>query len=203
MTESRRLGAAECCIFLAYTLPETAMERGYEPWLRAVDNPFFNAIPGIHHYANWKLAPAPEGLGWTHYDFLALQSEADLERVWFNPDLDAFRSGWIAKWGYATAKPTPVVAHGYVMRRLRDAGAAPAKVGRISGGTGAAPGAADLEWRVERVLHKHYALGKIERWQRPVSEGNPLGLDWIAFDYGEGPLRTAPLSARAEEMAAP
>ncbi|MFN6954114.1 MAG: hypothetical protein ACK4PG_04875 [Acetobacteraceae bacterium] len=202
MTDPRRLGDAETCILLVYTLPATAMERGYEPWLRSTDNPFFNAIPGVHHYANWKLAPVPDGLGWSHFDFMALQGESDLERVWFNPDLDAFRSGWIAKWGYATAKPTPVVAHGYLMRRVRDAGAAQQPVGRISGGTGTPPDS-DLAWRVERVLHKHYALGKVERWIWPVAEGNPLGLDWIGFDQGEGPLRAATLAARAELMAAP
>ena len=202
MTDPRRLGDAETCILLVYTLPETAMERGYEPWLRSTDNPFFNAIPGVHHYANWKLAPVPEGLGWSHFDVMALASEGDLERVWFNPDLDAFRSGWIAKWGYATEKPTAVVAHGYLMRRVRESGAPQQPVGRISGGTGAAPDA-DLAWRVERVLHKHYALAKVERWSWPVADGNPLGLDWIGFDQGDGPLRAAPLAARAELMAAP
>jgi hypothetical protein len=202
MPDPRRLGDAETCILLVYTLPETAMERGYEPWLRSTDNPFFNAIPGVHHYANWKLTPAPEGLGWSHFDFMALRHENELERVWFNPGLDAFRSGWIAKWGYATAKPTPVVAHGYVMRRVRTSGAAPQPVGRISGGIGTPPDA-DLAWRVERVLHKHYALGKVARWTWPVAEGNPLGLDWIGFDYGEGALRDAPLAARAEQIAAP
>ncbi|MDW8399869.1 MAG: hypothetical protein RMK90_15055 [Acetobacteraceae bacterium] len=202
MPESRRLGDAEMCILLVYTLPETAMERGYEPWLRSTDNPFFNAIPGVHHYANWKLAPAPSGLGWSHFDLMALQRESDLERVWFNPELDAFRRGWIAKWGYATATPTPVVAHGYVMRRLSDSGAAQQAVGRLSGGVGAPP-EADLAWRVERVLHKHYALGRTKRWCWPAEEGNPLGLAWIGFDYGEGPLRIAPLAARAELLAAP
>jgi hypothetical protein len=202
MPDRPRLGDAETCILLLYTLPATATARGYEPWLRSTDNPFFNAIPGVHHYANWKLAPVPEGLGWSHFDFLALRSEADLEHVWFNPELDAFRSGWIAKWGYATARPTPVIAHGYAMRRVRDAGAAPRPVGRLSGGSGPPP-EADLAWRVERVLHKHYALGRIERWNWPAAEGNPLGLDWIGLDHGEGPLREAPLAARAEQIAAP
>jgi hypothetical protein len=154
MPNRPRLGDAETCILLLYTLPGTAMERGYERWLRSTDNPFFNAIPGVHHYANWKLAPVPEGLGWSHFDVMALQSESDLERVWFNPELDAFRRGWIATWGYATARPTPVIAHGYVMRRVRDAGTAAQPLGRLSGGSGAAP-EADLAWRLERVLHKH------------------------------------------------
>jgi hypothetical protein len=203
MTTPRRLGDAEWCIFIVYTLPDTAEPRGYEPWLREVDNPFFNAIPGVHHYANWKLSPPPPGLGWTHFDFQALGAEEDLERVWFNPDLDRFRSGWIAKWGYATATPTPAIGSAYLMRRTQRSGAAPAATGRLSGGMGEAPKGADLAWAVERVIHKHYALGKVERWQRPASEGNPLGLDWIALDYGPGPLRAAPLSAPATEMAAP
>jgi hypothetical protein len=203
MTSLRRLGDAEWCIFIVYTLPETAEARGYEPWLREVDNPFFNAIPGVHHYANWKLVPPPSGLGWTHCDFQALTSEEELERVWFHPELDRFRSGWIAKWGYATAEPTPAIGSAYLMRRLRDSGAAPSATGRLSGGVGVPPGAADLEWRIERVLHKHYALGPVARWQRPAAEGNPLGLDWIALDYRPQPLRAAPLSAAAEQIAGP
>src|SRR5438477_577884 len=45
-------------VFLTYTLPEDALARGYENWLRDVDNPFFNAIPGVGRYENWRIARA-------------------------------------------------------------------------------------------------------------------------------------------------
>ena len=64
-------------IFIAYTIPPDAEARGYAPWLREVDMPFFNAIPGTRHYANWRLtevqtAPAPV---WDWFDFQGLAAE--------------------------------------------------------------------------------------------------------------------------------
>jgi hypothetical protein len=36
---------------------------------------------------------------------------------------------------------------------------------------------------VTDVLSKHFAGTASTRWKWPVSEGNPLGLDWLAVDY--------------------
>jgi len=179
-------------IFIAYTVPPEAEENGYSDWLRRVDCPFFNDIPGTLHYANWRLTGAPEGtpLAWDYYDFQGLEREEDLQRVWFNPDLDHFRSEWLRLWGYGRGEPPPVLRHSYVMRPV----VAP-KPGRakpflgIAAGQGPVP--ADLEadavFRVEGVLRKHFA-GSGERpadWHRPAAEGNPLGLDWMSLHYAD------------------
>lgn len=51
----RKLENCPLVIFIAYTVPARAEPEGYSDWLRRVDMPFFNAIPGTHHYANWRL----------------------------------------------------------------------------------------------------------------------------------------------------
>lgn len=136
----------------------------YEPWLRAVDNPFFNAIPGIKRYENWKITSGGEGLPFSHFDYLELGGPGDLERVWYNPSLDDFRKGWIAKWGYS--KPNMINAFGYRMERV---GAARAIVGQVmkvglDAGTGE-------EWAVRDAVRKHYAIGPApagESWITPI-----------------------------------
>ena len=45
---------ADTMVFLAYTPRSDNVLRGYEDFLRKVDNPFFNAQPGVAHYSNWK-----------------------------------------------------------------------------------------------------------------------------------------------------
>ena len=53
---ARSLTGCQEVIFIAYCLPGDAEGRGYADWLRRVDMPFFNAIPGVHHYANWRVS---------------------------------------------------------------------------------------------------------------------------------------------------
>lgn len=193
-TLPRTLEHCPLVIFIAYTVPADAEPRGYSDWLVRVDNPFFNAIPGTHHYANWRVGRVLRGGApvWDYFDFQGLCSGADLERVWFNPDLDAFRAEWIRLWGYGEGTPAPVLRHAYLMRRLSPApaaGAAPAGTAmELRAGTGPVPEglAADGLFRVEGVLRKHFATPdkRPDDWLTPAGAGNPLGLDWLALRYG-------------------
>jgi hypothetical protein len=94
---ARLLADCPAVIFIAYTVPAEAVARGYADWLVRVDNPFFNAVPGTHHYANWRVERALGGTApvWDWFDFQGLAAEADLERVWFDPGLDGFRREWL------------------------------------------------------------------------------------------------------------
>ncbi len=199
MTDSKPRLLADCpaVIFIAYTVGEEAVARGYCPWLVETDNPFFNAIPGVHHYANWRVDEVVKGgpLAWAWFDFQGLVSESDLERVWFNPDLDAFRKEWIRLWGYGKQEPPPVLCHAYLIRPTLRASGTPSATARLSGGTGAAPAGADQVFVVTDVLAKHFAGVGTARWKWPAAEGNPLALDWLAVDYS--PV-AAPVPARAE-----
>jgi len=207
---ARRLDGCPLVIFIAYTIGPEAEAKGYADWLRRVDMPFFNAIPGTRHYANWRFTEILEGTppAWDWFDFQGLETEGDLETVWFHPDLDAFRSNWIRLWGYGSETPPPVLRHAYVTRPVGpvrpDGGAAAAT---LSGGCGPLPreGSADLVLRVEGTLHKHFGGRDGSRpWLTPAAEFNPLGLDWIAVGWGAPPpLPGSDFAARTALVAAP
>jgi hypothetical protein len=94
-------------LLLVYTPREDSYARGYDDWLRTVDNPFFNSVPGIRHYTNWKIAsPADCAVPYTHFDLMYLDDAAAKDKVWANPDVMTFAQGWTEKWGrYPRATP--------------------------------------------------------------------------------------------------
>ena len=190
----RTLANCPAVIFIAYTVPGDAETRGYSPWLVEVDNPFFNAIPGTRHYANWRIDRMERGAApvWDYVDFQGLESRADLERVWFNPDLDGFRSEWLRLWGYGARNPDPVLRHSYLMRQVfARPEAVPGPLMDLRGGQGDPPAdlQADIVLVIEGVLKKHFAAPGSPRpadWLADPAAGNPLGLDWLAITYGPG-----------------
>ena len=173
-------------VFLTYTLPADAIARGYEPWLREVDNPFFNAIQGVGRYENWRIArQQTPSLGYTHFDFMFVAGEDALRQAWFDPQLDAFRKGWIGKWGYGAAAPAAVNTFAYLMRRV---GAPAVRRGDrlvLRGGDVALePGDGAREtWVVERAVRKHYAIGPApagESWLVDIDRHPGPGFRWLS-----------------------
>ncbi|MDP2083568.1 MAG: hypothetical protein Q8K20_00090 [Gemmobacter sp.] len=196
---TRTLANCPAMIFIAYTVPGDAEARGYSPWLVSVDNPFFNAIPGTRHYANWRVAQMLKGPMpvWDYLDFQGLASREDLERVWFNPELDAFRAEWLRLWGYGARNPSPVLRHSYLTRRVfARPDHSPGPEITLRGGTGQVPEGldADVVFQVEGVLKKHFGGtgGRPVDWLTPASAGNPLGLDWLAVTYGPAAADAGP-----------
>ena len=185
---ARLLADAPAVLFIVYTPGADAVAQGYEPWLVSVDNPFFNAIPGVHHYANWKfdrtLFGAPPA--YTYFDFQALAAAGDLERVWFNPDLDGFRTEWIRLWGYGAPSLSAAQANAYLMHPAGTPLGTATEFACILAGHGTPPADCDIAWSLTETIRKHYALGKSGApWRVPVAEDNPLGFDWIAVRYGD------------------
>jgi len=183
-------------LFSSYTLPATAVSGGYETWLREVENPFFNAIPGVDRYENWEIVDAkPRALRFTHFDFMILEHEADLERVWFNRDLDEFRKGWVRKWGYGAsgATPPPGSAHGYLARGVAASIDVRGAWCTITGGE--IVDRAEEHWSIVEAIRKHYAIGPApdgEPWHRPVAKDEGPGLrDFsVAFAASESAARS-------------
>lgn len=208
----RRLADCPLVILIVYTVPDDAEARGYAAWLERVDNPFFNARPGVAHYANWRLGAVVRGEapGWDWFDFQGLAREEDLERVWFDRELDAFRAEWIRTWGYGRREPrlAEVLAHAYVMRPVgRPGSTAAAERASFVAGRGTPP-VADTMFRVEAVLAKHFAAApgatRPDGWCRPAVDAAPLGFDWVGLvaDAAAAPA-AANLVAAAERVAAP
>jgi hypothetical protein len=209
---ARALEGCPEVIFIAYCLPADAEGRGYADWLRRIDMPFFNAIPGVHHYANWRLSEVLCGEPpiWDWFDFQGLSAGDQLERVWFNPDLDEFRANWVKLWGYGHADPPPVLRHAYLMRLLSSRPpAAPWSEAIVAGGCGEPPpdrqDALGYVWRVHTTLHRHFTgRDPSQSWQTPSAQFNPLGLDWIACVAADAELPPgSSFAARVRVVAAP
>ena len=163
-------------IFIVYNTNEDAVARGYEPWLCETDCPFFNTIPGIAHYANWKVdGPSP----FTYFDFMVLDDPDVLKSIWFNSDLNDFRANWVRLWGYGPA-PLPMHNYSHVVRAVRTGLALGRDSGWLSLGHGTPPGGTETDFTVEGSLAKHYA-GADEAWYETAAVRNPLGYDWVGF----------------------
>jgi hypothetical protein len=187
MTLSRSLENCPSVLFIVYTPGPDAEAKGYEPWLIRVDNPFFNAIPGVRHYANWKIERVLAGIPpYTWFDFQGLEATSDLERVWFNKDLDAFRTEWVRLWGYGAGKPPSVQTNAYLMQPVQAPRGAPRSFALITGGRGEPPATMDLAWQVQETIRKHFSIDPAAgAWRVPIAQDNPLGADWIALTYGD------------------
>ena len=91
---------SDTMFFLTYTPRADAGALGYEDWLRAVDNPFFNAVPGIVRYENWKIHANKSGVqSFTYFDLMYIEGEAAIEKIWGNPAVAAFVEEWSEQWG--------------------------------------------------------------------------------------------------------
>jgi hypothetical protein len=144
--------SCDLMLLIVYALPEDADARGYDDWLRRVDNPFFNAASCIAHYGNWKVAGgvnpfAPQ----THFDFLCLATEADFDPAWNDADLNAFRREWKRLWGLPEGHPSARIETWYCERTARAEMAWSPRLALLPAAT-AAPMAGWETWRAVRSL---------------------------------------------------
>ncbi|MEQ8388992.1 MAG: hypothetical protein RIE22_09805 [Alphaproteobacteria bacterium] len=97
---------AATMLYLTYTPREDAARDNYEDWLREVDNPFFNSIPGIRQYTNWKaISPVPAAHTYRWFDHMVLDSADAVTEVLGNTDLQAFAANWVRRWGRLPDEP--------------------------------------------------------------------------------------------------
>ena len=100
---------SDVMLLITYSLRAGADARGYDDWLRRVDNPFFNAADCIAHYSNWKLTIGPDAFApHTHFDLVALPDLESLDAAWNDPGLNDFRREWRRLW--AIEDPTDPAA---------------------------------------------------------------------------------------------
>lgn len=85
-------------IVLTYVIRGGSDKRGYNPWLRQIDNPFFNSVPSIDRYENWKLV-SNEGVTWTHFDLLHPAKGVAPQEVFQDPVVTEFAANWSRLWG--------------------------------------------------------------------------------------------------------
>ncbi len=86
-------------LLLTYNLGTHVNKTEYEQWLREVDNPFFNRIPGIIRYTNWKVVEPKVGdVGFTYFDLMEIEDLDAWEKVWGNKELQQFAHSWTERW---------------------------------------------------------------------------------------------------------
>ena len=175
--------------WLTYTAQRSA---GYEEWLRAEDNPFFNSRPGVAHYSNWKIVDLlGTPLPFSHFDFFGVEPQA-VEQVWFDGPLDEFRAGWVSKWGYAGGVPSPENQYGYLMRRRGDGHGRRSRFVLVVGSESPQDHPGFSRWTCEARLRKHWAIGPApagEPWQLPVRgiSDRPFGVEALLVRSVEAP----------------
>jgi hypothetical protein len=138
-------------VFLPYTPRADSAARGYEQWLVDIDNPFFNAVPGILHYSNWRVTnPAPGGF--THFDFMYLDP-ALADSVWANPEVIAFAAGWTEQWGIDPTGPDLSVNYNaYRLKLVAGQGAFDPSAVRVAGNQIGAARFGGAVWAVEASM---------------------------------------------------
>ena len=138
-------------VFLPYVPRADSDARGYDDWLRAVDAPFFNSVPGILHYSNWKVTNPPAG-HFTHFDFMYLDPVL-ADSVWTNQDVIAFAAEWTEKWGIdPKAADLSVNYNSYKLRLRSGQGAFDPSAVRIAGSTSDAGRFGGAVWEVEAPM---------------------------------------------------
>ncbi len=112
-------------ILLSYTLRAGTDTAAYETWLVDVDNPFFNGVPGIARYTNWKITGSGSPVAFTHFDTMGLDSVAAAADVWQRQDVKDFTAEWRRLWGQGPeAADLSVNAHVYLFENEIGAGLA-------------------------------------------------------------------------------
>ena len=110
-------------IHLSYTLRPGVDTVEYGDWLREVDNPFFNSVPGIARYTNWEITEAATPVPFTHFDFMGVDSVEAATDVWQRQDVKDFTAEWRRLWGMGPeATDLSVNAHVYLFENTGQAG---------------------------------------------------------------------------------
>lgn len=109
----------EQMIVLTYVIRSDADKRGYNPWLRKIDNPFFNSIEKIAEYENWKLIDDGKE-SWTHFDLLHPAKGIASQEVFQDPVVAEFAANWSRLWGvYPDAQDQSVNYQIHILERVR------------------------------------------------------------------------------------
>ncbi len=105
-------------LVLTYSPRDGAEDEGYADWIRRVDNPFFNAVPGIVRYTNWRIIESGGEVPYGYFDILGLQNLESFERVWLSGEVRAFTAEWRDKWGAAPGTDSDLNSHVYLCERV-------------------------------------------------------------------------------------
>lgn len=95
------MNPTQTMLLLTYTPRADSESRGYEDWLREVDNPFFSSQPAVRGYTNWRVVEASVGtVEYTDFDIVYVDGRDGFEQVFLEqPEARKFAEEWVQKWG--------------------------------------------------------------------------------------------------------
>lgn len=210
--DPRDIDLGKTLVLLTYTLPPDARRRGYNEWLRQVDNPFFNSIVGIEHYSNWEILESDRvSLPFSHFDLLFVDGPDSLEGVWFNQELEVFRREWMEKWGYGGNETPPANTVAYLASGSAAGEVSVGQLRRFSAHRNKVADGRSLRdlWLVSHLVVKHWAKESDGPWRYPVRESAASWLSAFATEptdsqvLGEAPHDVDVVSCIARCIAAP
>lgn len=163
-----RARAYDHMLLITYSVRPGSVERGYEAWLREVDNPFFNAARGFAHYGNWKVVGGANVFTpHVYFDFVGMNDRDSFDAVWNGAEVNEFRREWRRLWNVETPGPAAAIQTCRCERVATSDDAFSPELAFV-------PGAADAgggweTWRVHETLR-----------------GARLGFDAFSVRYGTG-----------------
>ena len=107
----------DAAVLLTYLPKQGAENDGYADWIQRYDNPFFNSVPGIVRYTNWKIVGSHGNVPYGYFDILGLQDLASFERVWSGDEVRAFTAKWRDRWGADPGTDSDLNSHVYLCER--------------------------------------------------------------------------------------
>jgi hypothetical protein len=190
---SQKTHESAVMVLLPYTPRADSGSRGYHDWLRTVDNPFFNSVPGILHYSNWLVDEVVRGsLGFTHFDFMIMEGPDSPAGVWSNQAVVDFAAGWTRNWGAEPENPDLSVNYHSAMAS-RVSGALPQRSNRLWLGLDAGPAATSTDSEVWKMTEPMVGKPTFNTFCFRFIHGNAPqpGADWSA-SLALGSLIAAP-----------
>lgn len=169
-------------VLLPYTPRADSEARGYHDWLRKVDNPFFNSVPGILHYSNWLVDKAVRGaVGFSHFDFMIMEGPDSPPQVWSNQAVVDFAAGWTRSWGVDPDNTDLSVNYTSAMA-ARVSGALARRTDRLWLGLDAGPAASATDSEVWRISEPMVGQPTFDTFCFRFIDGNAAepGADWSA-----------------------
>lgn len=89
-------------LFLPHSPRAGAVEDGFEQWLRDIDSPVINGLPGVVNYSGWRVDKALQGSPtFTNFDLMYVAGLDGFDQVYGDPAMLAHEKRWIELWGIA------------------------------------------------------------------------------------------------------
>ncbi|MFD9666301.1 hypothetical protein ACFWAY_32575 [Rhodococcus sp. NPDC059968] len=91
--------AKRLMLLATYNISKDRTEEDYDKFCREVDTPFYNSIPGVVRYSNWKVVEENLGsVGFKYIDFIVVEGDEPFKMFEDNQKIKDFIVKWEEQW---------------------------------------------------------------------------------------------------------